>query len=965
MSSFVVGQRFLSEAEPELGLGQVERVENRRVFLRFPASDTTRQYAAQTAPIKRVLFRVGDEVENDAGLRFSVEDVVEEDGLIVYRGNGHRIEETELAATLRFSKPEERLLAGHWDESRSFDLRYRTFVRQYKAKKSPARGFLGARIELIPHQLYISHEIASRPIPRALLADEVGLGKTIEAGLVLHRLLRSEQITRVLILVPEPLVHQWFVEMFRRFHLSFALVNEPFCEALQASEPDENPFSQSQSAIVSLDWVADNPRRVEEVREAQWDMLVVDEAHHLEWAGTPSPQYALVEKLSRETRGLLLLTATPEQLGAENHFARLRLLDPDRYPSFESYQQDAAGYRHVAEVAGALLDGKTLTGEQGKDLTRFLPRSAKLLQARLKAVLAGDEAARAPFIEDLIDQHGPGRVVFRNARSVLDRVPERRARGRKLDWPDDRGELLEKLAREFVTDTRDTGVRLDYDYLEDPRAKWLRELLVELAPDKVLVLCRFKEKAIALQEALRVRSRLPVAVFHEDLSLLQRDRNAAWFADDDDDGAQALLCSEIGSEGRNFQFAHHLVLFDLPLNPELLEQRIGRLYRIGQEHRVEIHVPYLPGSPQEMLYLWYHEGLDAFEKSLPSGAYFDELAELLRELALEHVEECDPNNVSEPPEDMASFLERTRGFRDEVIAKLRVGRDRLLELGSFRPAAAEALVAEIRQSDEDKALDRYVQDALAQLGVELEEVSPRTFVFRKGNQLTVDDLPGLRGEEVGMTADRDKATHQGELDFLTWDHPMVTGVMELLVGSERGNSAVACFVVPGVESLLLEAVFVLDVVAPPVLYADRFLPPMPLRVVVDQGLRDRTGSLPPSKLKKKMVDARQVLRLTDRSWQDELLPKMIGAARELAEKERPRRIEASLIEMRDVMGKELRRLRALSEVNRHVRPEEVNRVEAETRDLRTAIESAKLRLDALRLIWKTPTLPGAPPGATR
>ena len=211
-----------------------------------------------------------------------------------------------------------------------------------------------------------------------------------------------------------------------------------------------------------------------------------------------------------------------------------------------------------------------------------------------------------------------------------------------------------------------------------------------------------------------------------------------------------------------------------------------------------------------------------------------------------------------------------------------------------------------------------------------------------------------------MTAERDKATHQGELDFLTWDHPMVTGVMELLVSSERGNSAVACFVAPGAASLLLEAVFVLDVVAPPDLYADRFLPPMPLRVVVDQGLHDRTGSLPADNLKKKLLDARQVLRLADRSWQDELLPKMIRAARELAEKERPRRIEASLIEMQDVMGKELRRLKALAEVNRHVRPEEVNRVEAETRDLRTAIESAQLRLDALRLIWKTPTPPGAP-----
>ncbi len=960
MSSFVVGQRFLSEAEPELGLGQVERIENRRVFLRFPASDTTRQYAAQSAPIKRVLFRVGDEVENESGLRFSVEDVVEEDGLIVYGGNGHRIEETELAATLRFSKPEERLLAGHWDESRSFDLRYRTLVRQYNAKKSPARGFLGARIELIPHQLYISQEIASRPMPRALLADEVGLGKTIEAGLVLHRLLRSGQITRVLILVPETLVHQWFVEMFRRFHISFALVNEPYCEALKASEPDENPFLQSQTAIVSLDWVADNARHVEEVCEATWDMLVVDEAHHLEWAGIPSPQYALVERLARETRGLLLLTATPEQLGEENHFARLRLLDPDRYPSFESYQQEAAGYRHIAEVAGALLDGKMLTQEQGKDLARFLPRSAKLLQARLKAVLAGDEAARAPFIEDLIDQHGPGRVVFRNARSVLDSVPERRARGRKLDWPAERGELFEKLAQELVADTRETGLSLDHDYAEDPRAKWLQELLVELAPEKVLILCRFKEKAIALKEALRVRSRFPVAVFHEDLSLLQRDRNAAWFANEDDDGAQALLCSEIGSEGRNFQFAHHLVLFDLPLNPELLEQRIGRLYRIGQEHNVEIHVPFLPGSPQEMLYHWYHEGLDAFEKNLPSGTYFDELAELVRELAVEHVEECDPETVSEPPKDMARLLERTRSFREEVIAKLQVGRDRLLELGSFRRAAAEALVADIRQTDEDKALDRYVQDALGQLGVELEEVSARTFVFRKGNQLTVDDLPGLRGEEVGMTADRDKATHQGELDFLTWDHPMVTSVMDLIVSSERGNSAVACVVELGAESLLLEAVFVLDVVAPPALYTDRFLPPMPLRVVVDQSLRDLTDSLPPGKLKKKIVDGRQVLRLTDRSWQDELLPKMIVAARELAEKERPRRIEASLFEMQDVMGKELRRLKALAEVNHHVRPDEIDRVEAETRDLKKVIESAQLRLDALRLIWKTPTPPRPP-----
>ena len=213
MSSYVVGQRFVSEAEPEIGLGCVEEIANRRVLVRFPASDTVRQYASGSAPIKRVAFRIGDEVEDDAGRKFRVDNVDEAEGILVYRGMGQSLAETELAGTLRFSKPEERLLGGHWDAIRTFDLRRRTLMRQHEMRKSLARGFLGARIELIPHQLYISREIATRPLPRALLADEVGLGKTIEAGLIMHRLLRSGQISRVLILVPEPLVHQWFVEM--------------------------------------------------------------------------------------------------------------------------------------------------------------------------------------------------------------------------------------------------------------------------------------------------------------------------------------------------------------------------------------------------------------------------------------------------------------------------------------------------------------------------------------------------------------------------------------------------------------------------------------------------------------------------------------------------------------------------------------------------------------------------------
>ncbi|HHH7389356.1 TPA: helicase-related protein, partial [Escherichia coli] len=121
-----------------------------------------------------------------------------------------------------------------------------------------------------------------------------------------------------------------------------------------------------------------------------------------------------------------------------------------------------------------------------------------------------------------------------------------------------------------------------------------------------------------LEDALRVRSGIPATVFHEGMSILERDRAAAYFADEEF-GAQVLICSEIGSEGRNFQFSHHLVLFDLPAHPDLLEQRIGRLDRIGQQHTIQLHVPYLETSPQERLFKWYHEALNAFLATCPTG----------------------------------------------------------------------------------------------------------------------------------------------------------------------------------------------------------------------------------------------------------------------------------------------------------------------------------------------------------
>ncbi len=954
MSAFVVGQRFVSESEPELGLGAIERIENRRVAVRFPASDTVRLYAQSSAPIRRVAFRIGDEVEDARGHRFRIDGVEERGGLLYYLQGSRRVAETELSGHLDFSKPEDRLLARLWSPSSIFDLRRRGLAHLHEISRSCARGFLGARIELIPHQLYIAREVASRSRPRALLADEVGLGKTIEAGLVLHRLLRTGQIQRALILVPEPLVHQWFVEMFRRFHLSFTIVDEPFCDETEAGQ-GTNPLLQVQTAIASLEFLAHHPTRGEQAIAAGWDMLVVDEAHHLRWSEEdPSPEYRLVDAIAALAPGVLLISATPQQLGEASHFARLRLLDPERYSSYRRYREDQTRYRTVADAVRSLLDGGKPKPGEADSLRGILPLRAATLRRGLRRLLDGDESARAPLIAALVDQHGPGRVVFRNTRKVLKQFPERRLRAWRLDWPERHLVQYERLAREFVLDTREEPVSMSWDYRSDVRAAWLVSLLREIAPEKALVICRTREKALALHEVLRRASHLPVALFHEGLSLLQRDRNAAWFADERN-GARALLCSEIGSEGRNFQFAHHLVLFDLPLSVELLEQRIGRLYRIGQEHPVTIHFPYLPGTAQEMAFRWYHEGLDALETSLPDASAFEALAARLRELALEHLETAEPGSlldarsVTESHPALRALMEDTRRFRDEVCRELEAGRDRLLELSSFRPAEAEVLIDEIRRWDEDRGLERFVLDALDYLGVELEEIARRTFVFRQGNQLRVEALPGLRAEEVGMTSDRNKATHQGELDLLSWDHPMVMGVLDLLLGGEHGTASVASLPGDG-EGVLLEALFVLEAVAPPTLLVSRFLPPTPLRAVIDGRLRDVTSAYRAESFEGRLLDARAALRYRDLSLLEELVPRMVARAREVVEAGATKEIESGLAAMSASLSAEAKRLRALMEVNDHVHPDEVRRVEENHERLERIIRGARVRLDALRWI---------------
>ncbi len=898
-NTWTCGQRWVSDSEPELGLGIVTGSGDGRVDIRFPAVDENRCFAIASAPLRRVKFMPGDRIKIHSGEETTVVGVREENGLLIYQTEIGETQEAELADSISFSKPQDRLFGGRLDAFTDFDLRGEALRRRAEMRRSPVRGLTGARMDLIPHQLFIADEVANRPRPRVLLADQVGLGKTIEACLILHRLILTGRVQRVLILVPVPLVHQWFVELLRRFQLAFSIFDEGRCEAIEYGDPDCNPFLDSQWVLAAVDFLAENPVRAAQAREAGWDILVVDEAHHLEWSpGAPGPAYEVVRGLAEVTPGLLLLTATPQQLGPEGHFARLQLLDPERHSDLEKYREETQHYQEVADIVEALDAG----GAADARLKKFVAGRGRLERA-VRDLIADQPAARERLISDLLDSFGVGRVMFRNTRVKLGGFPVREPR---------LAPMSDKLA-------------------------WLSALLEKLGEEKILVITRSRELAEEVLERLRDTTGVIGALFHEDLSLLQRDRNAAFFAEPD--GARLLVCSEIGSEGRNFQFARHLVLYDLPEDVDLLEQRIGRLDRIGQRGTIQVHVPYFTNTEEEVRVRWLEEGLDAFRAS-PPGA-----AEIQREL------EQDLDEALSEPELTEGLIEKTLACRKRVAERLAHGQDRLLERSSHRPERSEWLVGHIRECDESVEFEDFLLRLLEYSGVTIEELGARRYFLLPGN-LKSDAFPALPHEGMTATLDRQRALEREQEAFLTWDHPLVRGALDLLLGSEAGNASFAVWPTPGDKTILLESWLVVECVAPAELHAERFLPQTPLRVVVNHKGANLTEDTNLPKAKLRCGNAPGLMK--NEAVKRKLLPEMLEHTRVLGMAASKTVIADALSSMHQQMAMEITRLRDLAEINDHIRPQDIALLEERENALATVISEARVRLDAVRLIWKAP-----------
>src|SRR5712672_427850 len=313
--------------------------------------------------------------------------------------------EADLRAPAPREGPAEQLTSGRWGAPEDFELRAEA-VRLDLERRADALGALFAsRVYVKPHQVSVAHHVLSAAQPRFVLADEVGLGKTIEAGLVLSGLLHAGLVRRCLVVAPSHLTVQWLAELFHKFNLLFTLMDPDRARDARQEPPDPDapgsPWARHDLVVTSLEWLSRADKEAGEAAEAGWDLVVFDEAHHLRGARA----YEVASALSRKSWGLLLLTATPLQLDPGEYHALLRLVDPAPAATEEELRARLARQGDLASEVRALLAGDaSATGR----MANLFPDDAALRELSGPALLG-----------HLAESYGLSARLLRNRRAIV------------------------------------------------------------------------------------------------------------------------------------------------------------------------------------------------------------------------------------------------------------------------------------------------------------------------------------------------------------------------------------------------------------------------------------------------------------------------------------------------------------------------------------------------------------------
>src|SRR5262245_47533486 len=699
---WTIDDRVTHRENADLGVGRVVEADGRTIVVFFPDADATLRFGSSTDALRPA-----------------------REGEVAIAGHDAL----------------ERLVAGEVDPVEDFSLRLDAYHLFRRRESDDLSSFLGGRIRLFPHQLHVALQATRQDPVRWLLADEVGLGKTVEACLIANHLLRARRAERTLVVAPATLTVQWLGELWRKYHQVFVLLDDArLADVERDFGSGFNPFDAHRRAVVSLETLVARPKLTEQAVAAGIDLLVVDEAHHLKRPpGHPGePAYRAIAPIAAPGRHALLLTATPLEDDAHGFFRLLQLLRPDALPD-DDFEGRLARREPLPPCASST---------RRADIGGLPPRVARPVDLPgapgWEALAALERALRGRPAEHEVARRENARWV----RAALSAAPS----------------LLAKVPR-----AQEEIRRLAALWQEgDPRVDWLGRACTQWKErgEKTLVFAHERETVEWLRTELSRRVQLRTAVFHEDLSPGQRDIEVAQFRLPS--GPSTLLATESGGEGRNFEFCHRIVLFDLPWSPSVLEQRIGRLDRIGREHPVEI-VYVRPPSGLGAAVAALHERIGIFRE--PLGGLERELAHV--EAAIERAAAAD---LAEIPPSTFDEVAREAG---EARTRMRDAAHHALFRDPFRPEDGPAILARV-PPDLHELAEEVVVGVSERLGLHVAESrGGRVHAIELGNRARVDSLPGVPGGSSFVGSfDREEAVADESIDFYASGHPLVEGILD-------------------------------------------------------------------------------------------------------------------------------------------------------------------------------------------
>ena len=855
--------------------GVVTQIDARTIRVQWDEDGPPPLFAVTGAPLQRVHLQQGQTVRlrntgENAALLAPATSVTPAWQCFVASGAGTTVNVPEAGLRpIPITNPLDRFLANPPLIGSLEAYRLQEVTRWYRVQhlynELVSLGQVG--VDIKPHQVSVAHKVVSNYPHRFLLCDEVGLGKTIEAGMILKEIQARGGAQRVLVIAPPNLVRQWQFEMRTKFNEAFAVLNTSTVGYLRNQGQVGNPFLYQQNIVCSSGWVT-NPTWAAFCAEVDWDLVIVDEAHHARSKRygnriDTTRLYRLIRDLASPEyfarRGLLFLTATPMQLDTHELYSLVELLDPTLFPSeqhFDEHRREVPGLSRTAELLST--HGFPVPGEDSEVLASEIAGWLDMYPDEVHSRLTSGEEGIESLTEQLFARHLLSDVMIRNRKAVVGGFMPRSASRWKVTLTQQEREALEALeeyieygfqlaegrndhaigfvmvifqklmassfaaARESLNrrrikieagrvGTQSVGVAADRVEDEDRASDVIDELNVNVgapneelalldsvlnaigkvtvdsksqvllneldqlfgvaADEKVIVFTQFRDTQTYLSDLISKRG-WGLNVFHGQMNAQEKDRAVERFRTES--GPQILLSTEAGGEGRNFQFCHLLVNYDLPWNPMKVEQRIGRVDRIGQEQPISVFNLWVEDTVESRVLDVLEHRIKLFEETVGGldailGETEDGITAIMR---------LSKDKRDKAIEEFGKTLEDQ--VRQAVAAETRLG-DFIMDTKSYRKELAERIAGQPSPIGEDD-FEKFITQLLA---------SVRTYI-RKNNEnydLTFRDSFVEPHRSLFPTGNRLRAVvrrdqwHDAEgVEFFVFGHPIVDELVKETLG---------------------------------------------------------------------------------------------------------------------------------------------------------------------------------------